>query len=126
MRLRPLAAALLTTFALSGLAHADTPSAPKWEMFDEEDGIRMYRRDVPGSSIVARSGFAIRLACQSGCWLPPPDATTSQAFGLLVEFDDSFFHIDGNDRLEGAGDQSVQPFPAFQKRGSRGLTICLV
>lgn len=56
MRLRPLAAALLTTFALSGLAHADTPSAPKWEMFDEEDGIRMYRRDVPGSSIVALRG----------------------------------------------------------------------
>jgi hypothetical protein len=56
MRLRPLAAALVTTFALSGLAHADTPSAPKWEMFDEEDGIRMYRRDVPGSSIVALRG----------------------------------------------------------------------
>jgi hypothetical protein len=56
MRLRPLAAALLTTLALSGLAHADTPRAPKWEMFDEEDGIRMYRRDVPGSSIVALRG----------------------------------------------------------------------
>jgi len=56
MRLRSLAAALVTTFALSGLAHADTPSAPKWEMFDEEDGIRMYRRDVPGSSIVALRG----------------------------------------------------------------------
>jgi START domain len=56
MRLRSLAAALLTTLALSGVAHADTPSAPKWEMFDEEDGIRMYRRDVPGSSIVALRG----------------------------------------------------------------------
>lgn len=56
MRLRSLATTLLTTFALSSLAYADTPSAPKWEMFDEEDGIRMFRRDVPGSSIVALRG----------------------------------------------------------------------
>lgn len=56
MRLRPLTAALLTTFALSGLAHADTPKAPKWELFDEEDGVRMFRRDVPGSSVVALRG----------------------------------------------------------------------
>jgi hypothetical protein len=58
MRLRLLAMSLLTTFALSGLAHADTPSAPTWEMFNEEDGIRMFRRDVPGSSIVALRGEA--------------------------------------------------------------------
>jgi hypothetical protein len=57
MRLRPLAAILLTAFALTAVAHADTPSAgPKWEQFDEEDGIRMFRRDVPGSSIVGLRG----------------------------------------------------------------------
>lgn len=56
MRLRLLAASLLTTFALAGVAHADTPRAPKWEKFDEQDGIRMFRRDVPGSSIVALRG----------------------------------------------------------------------
>ena len=56
MRLRPLTAALLTTLALAGLAHADTPNAAKWEMFDEEDGIRMFRRSVPGSSVVALRG----------------------------------------------------------------------
>ncbi len=56
MRLRSLATALLTTFALTSLAYADTPSAPKWELFDEEDGIRMFRRDVAGSSIVALRG----------------------------------------------------------------------
>ena len=58
MRLRLLAISLLTTFALSGLAYADTPAAPKWEMLNEEDGIRMFRRDVPGSSIVALRGEA--------------------------------------------------------------------
>ncbi len=56
MRLRSLATTLLTMFALTSLAYADTPSAPKWEMFDEEDGIRMFRREVPGSSIVALRG----------------------------------------------------------------------
>jgi hypothetical protein len=56
MRLRFLTASLLTTFALSGVAYADTPAAPKWEMFNEEDGVRMFRRDVPGSSIVALRG----------------------------------------------------------------------
>lgn len=33
----------------------------------------------PGNSIDARSGCAIKLTYQSGCRLPPPDATTSQA-----------------------------------------------
>ena len=57
MRLRLLAASLATLFALTGVARADTPAqAPSWEMFDEEDGIRMYRRDVAGSSIVALRG----------------------------------------------------------------------
>jgi hypothetical protein len=55
MRLRFLAAALLVSFVGSGLAYADSPSS-KWEMFDEEDGIKMYRHDVAGSSIVALRG----------------------------------------------------------------------
>jgi hypothetical protein len=33
----------------------------------------------PGSSIEARSAPAIRFANQSGCWLPPPEATTRRA-----------------------------------------------
>jgi hypothetical protein len=57
MRLRFLAASLATLFALTGIAHADAPAqAPKWELFDEEDGIQMYRHDVAGSSIVALRG----------------------------------------------------------------------
>jgi len=57
MRLRSLAASLATLFTLAGVARADAPaSAPKWEIFDEEDGVRMYRHDVPGSSIVALRG----------------------------------------------------------------------
>jgi hypothetical protein len=57
MRLRFLAASLVTLFALTGVARADTPAqTQKWEMFDEEDGIRMYRHDVAGSSIVALRG----------------------------------------------------------------------
>jgi hypothetical protein len=56
MRVRFLGASLLLTFALSGVAYADTPSAPKWEQFDEQEGIRMFRREVPGSSIVALRG----------------------------------------------------------------------
>jgi hypothetical protein len=51
-----VALALLITVPLSGVAYADKPAAPKWEMFDEEDGIRMYRRDVAGSSVVALRG----------------------------------------------------------------------
>ncbi|HYP89564.1 MAG TPA: hypothetical protein VEQ59_15455, partial [Polyangiaceae bacterium] len=57
MRLRPFAICLLGAFALSGVARADGPApTAKWEQFDEEDGIRMFRRDVPGSSIVALRG----------------------------------------------------------------------
>lgn len=57
MRLRLLAASLLAALVLSGPARADAPNpADKWEQFDEEDGVRMFRRDVPGSSIVALRG----------------------------------------------------------------------
>jgi START domain len=57
MRLSLFAASLFTTLALAGAVQADAPAAaPKWEQFDEEDGIKMFRRDVPGSSIVALRG----------------------------------------------------------------------
>src|SRR5690349_3393487 len=56
MRLPFVAASLVALFALTGVAHADTPAQAKWEMFDEEDGIRMFRHDVEGSSIVALRG----------------------------------------------------------------------
>ena len=57
MRLRTLATTLLLSLSLSGESLAEPPaSAPKWELFDQEDGIRMFRRDVPGSSIVALRG----------------------------------------------------------------------
>ena len=57
MRLRLIAASLLFACALAGVVQADQPAAaPKWEQFDEEDGIKMYRHDVSGSSIVALRG----------------------------------------------------------------------
>jgi hypothetical protein len=55
MRLSPFTLVLVSSLALVGLAHADG-SKPKWELFDEEDGIKMYRHDVAGSSIVALRG----------------------------------------------------------------------
>lgn len=57
MRLRLLAGSLLTVFTLQGAALADGPAkAPAWELFDEEDGVRCFRRDVPGSDVVALRG----------------------------------------------------------------------
>jgi hypothetical protein len=57
MRLRLLTLCLLGALATTGSALADPPaSAAKWEMFDEEDGVRCYRRDVAGSDIVALRG----------------------------------------------------------------------
>jgi hypothetical protein len=59
MRLRLLALSLLTIFSLEGAALADPPKPapkPKWEMFDEEEGVRCFRRDVAGSSVVALRG----------------------------------------------------------------------
>jgi START domain len=57
MRLRLLAISLFTALALEGVALADGPAkAPAWEKFDEEDGVRCFRRDVPGSDVVALRG----------------------------------------------------------------------
>jgi len=57
MRLPGLLVGLLCALTLPASAVAGgPPAAPKWEEFDQEDGIRMYRHDVPGSSIVALRG----------------------------------------------------------------------
>jgi hypothetical protein len=57
MRLRLVAISLFAALSVAGLAVADSPvPAPKWEMFDEEDGVRCYRRDVAGTDIVALRG----------------------------------------------------------------------
>jgi hypothetical protein len=68
MRARLLALALASLLCVQGQAVADpapsTPPAPApkkdkqpaWEEFDQEDGIRMFRRDVPGSDVVALRG----------------------------------------------------------------------
>lgn len=59
MRVRLLAATLLSALALSAVAHAEPPKdAAQWEQFDQQDGIRMYRRDVPGTSVVGLRGDA--------------------------------------------------------------------
>jgi hypothetical protein len=57
MRSRLLALSLFAAFAVQGIALAGAPTKPPaWELFDEEDGVRMYRRDVPGSDVVALRG----------------------------------------------------------------------
>jgi len=57
MRFRLLAVSVLAAFAFQGVALGDTPAkAPAWQQFDQEDGILMFRRDVPGSDIVGRGG----------------------------------------------------------------------
>jgi hypothetical protein len=61
MRARSFVAPLLTALALTAGAHADPPkagAAAAWEQFDEQDGIRMFRRDVAGTSIVGLRGEA--------------------------------------------------------------------
>ena len=57
MRLRLLAVSVVTAFVVQGIALGDTPAkAPAWQQFDQEDGILMFRRDVPGSDVVALRG----------------------------------------------------------------------
>ncbi len=68
MRLRPLALSLASLLAAESLAVAAPPATigpapaspkregPAWEQFDQEDGIRMFRREVPGSDVVALRG----------------------------------------------------------------------
>ncbi len=57
LRLRLAAVSLFAVLSVAGLAFADTPApAAKWELFDEEDGVRCFRRDVAGTDIVALRG----------------------------------------------------------------------
>jgi len=68
MRRRVLALSLTSVLLAANLALADAPppttpskpapkaADPKWEPFDQQDGIRMFRRDVAGSDVVALRG----------------------------------------------------------------------
>jgi START domain len=57
MRPSSLAVGLLTLLSLGGSASADAPKpSTQWELFDEEDGVRCFRRDVAGTDVVALRG----------------------------------------------------------------------
>jgi START domain len=59
MRARPFVALLLTVSSLTAAAHAEPPKdTAVWEQFDEQDGIRMSRREVSGTSVVGLRGEA--------------------------------------------------------------------
>jgi hypothetical protein len=53
--------AWLLTALLSGslLAAGNAPKDPPWEKFDEDDGIAVFRREVPGSPIIALRGEGV-------------------------------------------------------------------
>lgn len=51
-------ALFLALSAVPALALADGKPTP-WEKFDEQDGISVYRRDVPGSDVVALRGEGV-------------------------------------------------------------------
>src|SRR5258708_2555866 len=38
------------------VAHADPAPLPAWEKIDDDDGITVYRREVPGSPVIAFKG----------------------------------------------------------------------
>ncbi len=51
---------LLSGTSLSALsAKGDAQRPPPWEKFDDQDGIAVYRREVPGSPIVALRGEGV-------------------------------------------------------------------
>lgn len=54
---------LLLSLSLAALplpvAAEPKPKLPPWEKFDEEDGISVYRREIPGSPIVALRGEGV-------------------------------------------------------------------
>ena len=53
--------ALLTAAVLfgTGYAAASAPKEPPWEKFDEDEGIAVFRREVPGSPIIALRGEGV-------------------------------------------------------------------
>src|SRR5450432_601015 len=58
---RPARRAALFCALLSGslLAAGTAPKDPPWEKFDEDDGIAVFRREVPGSPIIALRGEGV-------------------------------------------------------------------
>jgi hypothetical protein len=55
MNSRAFVPAVLWLVAVSGAALAEPrrQKLPRWDKFDEEDGISLFRREVPGSDVVA-------------------------------------------------------------------------
>ena len=53
--------ALLATALLTGTVYAAAaaPKDPPWEKFDDEDGIAVFRREVPGSPVIALRGEGV-------------------------------------------------------------------
>jgi hypothetical protein len=41
------------------VAHADPAPVPAWEKIDDDDGITVYRREIPGSPIIAFKGEGV-------------------------------------------------------------------
>jgi hypothetical protein len=59
IRLVRRAALLSTLLTGSLLAAGAAPKDPPWEKFDEDDGIAVFRREVPGSPIIALRGEGV-------------------------------------------------------------------
>jgi hypothetical protein len=65
MKLKIMALSAMLVLAVPVALVAEPKPAPKaqklppWEKFDEEDGISVYRRDVPGSDVVALRGEGV-------------------------------------------------------------------
>jgi hypothetical protein len=58
-RLARRAALLCALLSGSVLGAASAPKDPPWEKFDEDDGIAVFRREVPGSPIIALRGEGV-------------------------------------------------------------------
>src|SRR5262245_45461719 len=58
---QPLLVALAVAMSpLPGsIAHADPTNLPAWEKIDDDDGIAVFRREVPGSPIIAFKGEGV-------------------------------------------------------------------
>ena len=87
---------------LSGLVIALPAQA--WELYDEDDGVKSYRKNVPGSSVVAFKGETII------------NSSVEKVFGVLA---DNKRRTDWVDRLKHSRVIEKRPFragrlPAFQ------------
>ncbi len=59
LQLLLLALSVAMSAVPGSVAHADPASVPAWEKIDESDGIRVYRREIPGSPIIAFKGEGV-------------------------------------------------------------------